>query len=258
MCGRSLTFRPLIAPLGLRPNSGAQPQLGEVVIPVGQSRHRTSDGGAMMCFMMLRDSEQTRTQAAEIIQHGGVIAFRTDTFYGLGAEPFSRHAILRIKELKGREAAKPILLLIADESDVDRFIAERSALFDQICGLHWPGPLTVVGKARSELPEELTAGTGTIGIRLPDDADVRDLVRASGGALTATSANVSGQPPARTAQEVESYFPQGIDLIVDGGEVTTTRESTVVDLSGEEPRLIREGPVRIVGADLGVRPNERT
>jgi L-threonylcarbamoyladenylate synthase len=194
--------------------------------------------------MILPDNEQTRQRAAAIIARGGVIAFRTDTFYALGADPFNRHAVLRIRQLKSREEDKPILILIADASDVDRFIAERSALFDRVCKRHWPGPLTLVGKARVELPEELTAGSGTIGVRLPDDADVCDLVRDCGGALTATSANLSGCPAACTAQEVESYFPTGIDLIIDGGEVTITQSSTVLDLSGEEPRLIREGAIK--------------
>jgi L-threonylcarbamoyladenylate synthase len=193
--------------------------------------------------MILKDCQQTRARAAAIIARGGVIAFRSDTFYGLGADPLNRVAVGAIKELKGREAAKPILLLIADASDVDRLIAERSALFDRVCERHWPGPLTLVGKARLELPEELTAGTGTIGVRLPDDADVRDLIRACGGALTATSANISGQPPARTARDVESYFPVGLDLIIDGGDVTTMQLSTVLDLSQEEPQLIREGGI---------------
>jgi L-threonylcarbamoyladenylate synthase len=204
--------------------------------------------------MILKDSQQARAQAAAIVARGGIIAFRTDTFYGLGADPFNQAAVTAIRELKGREGAKPILLLIADASDVDRFIAEKSSLFDRVCERHWPGSLTIVGKARSELPDELIAGTGTIGVRLPDDASVRDLVRACGGALTATSANLSGQPAARTAQEVESYFPVGIDLTIDGGKVTATRESTVLDLSGPQPHLIREGAVRIVGADLRVHP----
>ena len=108
---------------------------------------------------------------------------------------------------------------------------------------HWPGPLTLIGGARPEVPVELTAGTRTIGVRLPDDENVRSLVRACGGALTATSANVSGQPPARTAKEVENYFPEGIDLIIDGGEVTATEPSTVLDLSGPKARLIREGAI---------------
>ena len=193
--------------------------------------------------MIVEDNPVACAQAAAIIARGGVVAFRTDTLYGLGADPFNQQAVLAIRKLKGREEGKPILVLIANRDDVDRFVAERSTLFDRVCERYWPGPLTLIGKARPELPEELTAGTGTVGIRLPADTDVRNLLRACGGALTATSANISGQSAARTAQEVESHFPTGIDLIIDGGEVTITQPSTVLDLSGEEPRLIREGGI---------------
>ncbi len=193
--------------------------------------------------MGIPDDKESRIQAAEIIRSGGVIAFRTDTFYGLGADPFNRDAIVRIRELKGREDDKPILLLVSDESEVDRFI-EQSEFFRLIAKGHWPAPLTLIGVARPEVPTELTAGTKSLGVRLPDDDDVRSLVRACGGALTATSANVSGQPPARTAKEVENYFPAGIDLIIDGGEVTATEPSTVLDLIGPEARLIREGALK--------------
>jgi len=192
--------------------------------------------------MIQEDNEPTRREAARIIAGGGVIAFRTDTFYGLGADPFNRAAIARIIELKGREDRKPILLLISDADEVDRFI-EQSSFFKLIAMGKWPAPLTLIGVSRPEVPIELTAGTKSLGVRLPDDEDVRALVRACGGALTATSANVSGQPPARTAKEVENYFPEGIDLIIDGGEATATEPSTVLDLSGTEARLIREGAI---------------
>jgi L-threonylcarbamoyladenylate synthase len=193
--------------------------------------------------VIVEDNPVARAQAAAIISRGGIVAFRTDTFYGLGADPFNQQAVLAIRKLKGREEAKPILVLIGDAQDLDRFIAQRSALFDRVCERHWPGPLTLIGRARDELPEELTAGTGTIGLRLPDDEGARELVRACGGALTATSANLSGQPPARTAREVELYFPNGIDLIIDGGAVTATQASTVVDLRGPKPLIIREGAI---------------
>src|SRR6266550_4994510 len=203
--------------------------------------------------MGIPDDKESRIQAAEIIRSGGVIAFRTDTFYGLGADPFNRDAIVRIRELKGREDDKPILLLVSDESEVDRFI-EQSEFFRLIAKGHWPAPLTLIGVARPEVPTELTAGTKSLGVRLPDDDDVRSLVRACGGALTATSANVSGQPPARTAKEVENYFPAGIDLIIDGGDVTATQPSTVLDLSGSGARLVREGAIsRAELANFGVR-----
>lgn len=193
--------------------------------------------------MIQQDSEHTRSEAAKIIAAGGVIAFRTDTFYGLGADPLNSSAVQKIRDLKGREDTKPILLLISDEAQVDRFI-EQADFFKIVAKGHWPAPLTLIGVARPEVPIELTAGTKSLGIRLPDDDNVRALVRACGGALTATSANVSGEPPARTAKEVANYFPAGIDLIIDGGEVTATDPSTVVDVSGPKVRLIREGAIR--------------
>ncbi len=182
-------------------------------------------------------------QAAKIISRGGVIAFRTDTFYGLGADPLSASAVRAVRELKGREETNPILVLISDLTEVERFIAHQSEMFKTVANRFWPGPLTLVGAARPELPTELTAATGTIGVRLPDDETVRALVRTCGGALTATSANVSGQPPARSAAYVRKYFPFGVDLTIDGGEVTATQASTVLDLSGEHARMVREGAV---------------
>ena len=103
-------------------------------------------------------------------------------------------------------------------------------------------------KAREDVPDELTAGTGTIGVRLPDDSEVRALVRACGGALTAPSANPAGLTPARTANEVIKYFKAGVDLVIDGGEVVCDQPSTVLDVSGDVPRVIRKGAV-----DFGVR-----
>ena len=192
--------------------------------------------------MIREDNEETRKDAASLVAAGGIIAFRTDTFYGLGADPFNPDAIKKIRELKGREESKPILLLISDDSEVDRFI-QQSEFFKLIARKHWPAALTLIGMARPEVPPELTAGTNSLGIRLPDDEDVRAFVRGCGGSLTATSANLSGEPPARTAREVEKYFPAGIDLIVDAGEVTATEASTVLDVSGAEARIVREGAI---------------
>jgi L-threonylcarbamoyladenylate synthase len=194
--------------------------------------------------LILKDSQAARVEAARIIHRGGVIAFRTDTFYGLGADPFNASAVNKIRELKGREEAKPILLLISDLNEVNRFIIHQSEVFKSVANRFWPGPITLIGIARSELPVELTAGTQTIGLRLPDNEDVRSLVRECGGALTATSANISGNDPARTAAEVVDYFPKGIDLVLDAGTVTATEASTVLDLTEDKPRLIREGAVR--------------
>lgn len=196
--------------------------------------------------MIQKDSPETRSDAAGIIADGGVIAFRTDTFYGLGADPFNRNAVQRVRGLKGREEGKPILVLISDISEADRFFDQYEA-DDEVRAIafgHWPAPLTLISVARPDLPIELTAGTNSIGVRLPDDENVRALLRACGGALTATSANTSGRPAARTAEEVENYFrngPGGVNLIIDGGEVEATLPSTVLDLSGSEPHVVRQG-----------------
>lgn len=193
--------------------------------------------------MILQDSPQTRQQAAALVKAGHLIAFRTDTFYGLGADPFNRTALQKLLALKGREDGKPILLLISDVSEVGQFAVQPSKLFEALCARHWPGALTLVLTARPNLPRELTAGTETIGLRWPADEEVRALVRACGGALTATSANKAGESPAATASDVAASFPVGLALIVDGGATRTQEPSTVLDVSRSEARLIREGAV---------------
>ena len=185
------------------------------------------------------------SRAAQIVSEGGVIAFRTDTFYGLGADPFNAAAVAKIRELKGREEKKPILLLLSDASVADRFIADRSEAFEEVARKFWPGPLTIVGVAVANLPLEITAGTGTVGVRVPADSDVRELVRLCGGALTATSANPSGSEPARSAKEVLTYFADRVDLVIDGGEVTATEPSTVLDVTTLPPHVVREGAISV-------------
>lgn len=193
--------------------------------------------------MIIPQTNQALARIADTIANGGVIAFRTDTFYGLGADPFNRQAIQRIRNLKGGEGDKPILVVVSDREQVGRFISELSPAFDLLARTFWPGPLTLIGRAAPQVPEEINAGTETIGVRLPGDDTVRMLVRACGGALTATSANPATQGPARTAQEVASYFGGAVDLIVDGGAAIAEQPSTVVNVCGVKPRLIREGVI---------------
>jgi L-threonylcarbamoyladenylate synthase len=181
--------------------------------------------------------------AADLVSRGGVIAFRTDTFYGLGADPFNQNAVHRIKELKGREDNKPILIVISDYDHLDKFINSKSPAFESLAKQFWPGALTVIGEALPALPPEITAGTKTVGVRLPADDRVRLLVKACGGALTATSANPSHEAPATTALQVQKYFDERLDLILDDGAAQTDRPSTVVDASRDDPKLIREGVV---------------
>jgi len=197
---------------------------------------------------MYPDSPEARERAARVTAGGDLFAFRTDTFYGVGADPFNPAALELINALKGRDG-KPILVLAADAADAARLVEERTRAFDILAARHWPGALTLVADARAGVPELLTAGTGTVGVRLPDDAEARAIVRACGGLLTATSANPAGRPPARTAAEVAGYFPDGPGLVIDGGATRTELPSTVIDVTGPRPRLIREGVV--TRAELG-------
>lgn len=199
--------------------------------------------------MILPHGDEALTQAARSTGAGGLVAFRTDTFYGLGADPFDRGALGRINALKGRDG-KPILVIVSAPDAASRFVAHETAAFKALSASFWPGALTLVARARAEVPEELTAGTGTVGVRLPADAAVRQFVAACGGALTATSANPAGRPPARTALEVEGYFGDALPLVVDGGEAGAELPSTVVDVSGDGAALIREG---VIPADALLR-----
>ncbi len=192
--------------------------------------------------LIVADGPDARRRAAESVAAGGIVAFRTDTFYGLGVDPFNVGALQSLNELKGREG-KPILLLVAEEAGAGRFLRDDSRVFRELSKRFWPGALTIVAGARAEVPELLTAGTGTVGVRLPGDEDARAIVRACGGALTATSANPAGSPPARTATEAARYFPKRLSLVIDGGEARNELPSTVLDIEGPAPRLIREGVV---------------
>jgi L-threonylcarbamoyladenylate synthase len=192
--------------------------------------------------MIVPDNQTTHERAVAIIRAGGVIAFRTDTFYGLGADPFNARALQHIAELKGREG-KPILVVISDRGQVERFVARQTSAFTTAADAFWPGPITLVAPAVAALPTELTAGGELIGLRFPADENLTTFVRLCGGALTATSANLTGSPPAESAQQVEEYFGESVDLIIDGGTTQASQASTVLDVSQAKPRIVREGMV---------------
>ena len=193
--------------------------------------------------MIISQTAESFPRIANTITRGSIIAFRTDTFYGFGADPFHHDALRKIKQLKGREQGKPILIVISGSDQIDRLVTERTRNFNTLASRFWPGPLTLIGKAAPEVSDLLTAGTGTVGVRLPDDDNVRALISACGGVLTATSANPADETPAKTAQEVSDYFGEAMELIVDDGPAQTDLPSTVVDVSNSEPKLIREGVI---------------
>lgn len=189
-------------------------------------------------------SEPSLREAAAIVRGGGIIAFPTETFYGLGAHPFDARAVQRIFDLKGRGLRDaPILVLIRSRADLESLAVEITPAAERLMEACWPGPLTLVFRASEKVPPVLTAGTGTIGVRLPAHPDVQRLLEAVGGPLTGTSANPSGRPPAATAAEVERVLGDGVDAILNGGATPGGLPSTVVDTTVTPPRLIREGRV---------------
>jgi L-threonylcarbamoyladenylate synthase len=185
--------------------------------------------------------EHAFSRCKDVISRGGVIAYPTDTFYGLGTDPKNPVAVKRLYEIKGRKADQPILLLIKKAEDVKEWAAEINPASENFMKKFWPGPLTLVFKAGADVLRELTAGTGTIGLRVPGNELTRSLLDFLGIALTGTSANVSGRPNPQTAEEAAASVGDKVDLILDGGKTAGGKPSTVVDVSTDRPRVLREG-----------------
>ena len=189
-------------------------------------------------------SNPSLREAAGLVRRGGVIAFPTETFYGLGACPFDARAVQRLFDLKGRSPrTAPILVLIRSRADLGQLVSEITPAAERLMDACWPGPLTLVFRAAAAVPSVLTAGMGTIGVRMSASSDVQRLLEAIGGPLTGTSANRTGQPPATTADEVERALGDGVDAILNGGVTPGGLPSTVVDTTVDPPRLLREGRV---------------
>ena len=187
-------------------------------------------------------TEAALSQAARVVRDGGVIAFPTETFYGLGVTPWDSAAVQRLFALKGRSSASsPILVLIRHRKDLESLTSEISPSAELLMKACWPGPLTIVFRASSRVPSLLTAGTGTIGIRLSAAGSLQRLLDAVGGPLTGTSANRSGALPAVTAEDVQASLGVDVDLILNGGRTPGGFASTVVDTTVMPVRLIREG-----------------
>lgn len=187
--------------------------------------------------------EAAGERCREVIRTGGIIAYPTDTFYGLGADPHNADAVRRLFRIKGRASERPILLLIPDRAMVGEWAASVGPAAQNLVERYWPGPLTIVFPARQEVLPELTAGTGKIGLRVPANETTLALLRMVGTAVTGTSANRSGGPDPRTADDVIETLGDEIDLVVDGGPAVGLLPSTVIDASGPEPVVLRDGAI---------------
>ena len=186
------------------------------------------------------------SEIAELLKTGSVIAYPTDTFYGLGADITNQSAVERLYSIKKRMPEKPILVLISDIMMLRPLIANGylSQTAERLTDRFWPGPLTLVFNASDSVPPVLTAYTGKIGIRLPDNELCKLLIDKLEHPMTATSANISGENNIDNPSDVEKSIGDKIDALIDGGLTKGGYASTIVDVTGEEPVFIREGIIQ--------------
>ncbi|HWR93532.1 MAG TPA: L-threonylcarbamoyladenylate synthase [Desulfobacterales bacterium] len=182
-------------------------------------------------------------RALSMIRAGGVVCFPTRCLYGLGANALDAAAVERVYEIKQRPADMALLVLISHSAQLTELAERVSPMAQMLMDRFWPGRLTLVLHALPRLPHRLTAGTGKIGIRLAEHPVARALVEAFGGPVTGTSANPSGGSGCRHIAELDPRIAREVDLILDGGVLKGGVGSTVVDVTGENPVLIREGEI---------------
>ncbi len=182
-------------------------------------------------------------EARKVLLDGGVMAVPTETFYALAVNPFDESALARLFALKARPPEKPVLVLIAGTEMLAQVAQEVPEAASRLMAAFWPGPLTLILPALDHLPRRLTGGTGTIGVRQPRQPLVCRLMAVLGLPVTGTSANRSGKRPLMEAAEVAQEFGGAVDLILDAGPCPGGLPSTIVDVTGVPPRLVRAGAI---------------
>lgn len=182
-------------------------------------------------------------EAARWILNGGVVALPTDTLYGLAADPFSPAGVARVFAVKGRGAGRALPLIAADAEQVAEHLGQLPPAGQRLAERFWPGPLTLLVTAPRGLARDVTGGTGNVGVRVPADAVARAICAEAGRPITATSANASGEPPTPDPDQVERTLGDRIDLLIDTGTTRGGAASTIVDVTGADPVLVRAGAI---------------
>jgi L-threonylcarbamoyladenylate synthase len=207
----------------------------------------------MITEVLSVSNSQSLARAEEVLKHNGLVAFPTDTVYGVGALAFNGDSIERLYKVKTRSKDLPLPILIAGPEQLE-LVAQNLTRTTKILANHfWPGPLTIIVERHPGLPEDLS-GTSTVGVRVPNHAFARDLIRLV-GPMAVSSANLSGQPSSRTREEVLADLDGKIELLIDGGATPGQVPSTVVDCTAETPLILRKGPVSL-DQILSVLPKE--
>ncbi len=188
-------------------------------------------------------SEEVVSQAAQIILRGGVLAFPTETYYGLAALASDREAVERVYSLKRRPPDKSLSILIADLAELKNWVMAIPNEAHNLMARFWPGPLTLVFAAAKHVPASLTAGTGKVGVRISPHPIAQALVQAVGAPITATSANRSGAPSCRNSTEVLAQLGSDLDAVLDAGLTPGGKVSTIADVSIRPPKILRTGAI---------------
>ncbi|MDO4632554.1 MAG: L-threonylcarbamoyladenylate synthase [Eubacteriales bacterium] len=188
-----------------------------------------------------RIEKEGMKQAGEIILAGGLVAFPTETVYGLGADALNEEASAKIYQAKGRPSDNPLIVHIASMESLDRIAAVVSPKAKKLAEKFWPGPLTMIFQKTAEVPKGTTGGLDTVAVRMPENEIALELIRCGGGYIAAPSANLSGRPSPTTAAHVLEDMDGRIEMILDGGSCGIGVESTIVDLTGEIPMILRPG-----------------
>jgi L-threonylcarbamoyladenylate synthase len=191
----------------------------------------------------LHSRQRGLSKAASVILSGGIVAVPTESFYGLAVSAHDEKAIRRLLKVKRIEAGHPILLLIPSVEKLSEYVQSIPPIAERLIKEFWPGGLTLVMAAGPSISRLLTAGTGKIGVRLSQHPIATGLARAAGMPVTGTSANITGSRPCVSAGEVEDALGTHVDLILDGGRTEGGKGSTVLDVTTEPPRILREGMV---------------
>ena len=210
----------------------------------------------MMYDLRLDDALQRQIETAvDVLAVGGVVAIPTDTLYGLAACAFDESAALKVFELKGRPDGMALPLLLSDAEDARRCAEEVPPEAWTLAGRFWPGALTLVLRKGAEVPYAVTAGLDTVALRVPDHPVPRAISKALGAPITGTSANLSGRPGLTSAAAVRAEFGDAIDFVLDWGDAPGGVASTILDLCGDEMRVLREGAVSQEDIDAALNQN---
>ncbi len=197
----------------------------------------------MSARVLPADEPAAIEEAAAILRRGGLVAFPTETVYGLGADVFQPLAVARVFEVKARPSFDPLIVHLADAGDVGRVSRSGDPRVGALAARFWPGPLTLVLPRRPEVPDLVTAGLDTVGVRVPAHSAARRLIAAAGTPLAAPSANPFGYVSPTTAAHVAELLGSAVDLVLDGGPCRVGVESTVLSLAGDRPVILRPGGV---------------